>query len=145
MNSCVNDPTSSWVTRGLGARSRFHSLVQRAGQVRRKRPSSRTLGVNYHVLGNAEGWETRGCEESVIMSPGGDWHVSEFQKCENEKAVAVAGGYCRSGLHKAKISGLCQNLFRVCCVVAQLRNHATSLRGGNRIHKIRKRSDHTAN
>jgi hypothetical protein len=32
--------------------------------------------------------------------------------------------------------------------VAWLRNcatHATSLRGGNRIHEIRKRSDHTAN
>jgi hypothetical protein len=38
--------------------------------------------------------------------------------------LAVAGGYGESTLHKTKISGLWQNPFRPCCVVAQLRNYA---------------------
>jgi hypothetical protein len=30
--------------------------------------------------GHAEGWGTRGCEESVIMSPGGNFHVFAIPK-----------------------------------------------------------------
>jgi hypothetical protein len=48
-----------------------------------EKPSWRTRGVNYHVLGNARGWGMRGYAESVIMSP---WRgLPRFRDSENVK------------------------------------------------------------